>query len=584
MTHDIVEARSFAHSKDEKLRYLRYEIEGKENSATVANTDDLLKKQSERNDQNVRELNQVLAENCELKGEIEDLKEQHKEEVDSLKTDLAAKSHDVFVLTDSRDRWQAECTQMIDRLHNKMSIADVDEATHDVWKVANEDNKILATEVKRLTEKLDECDQSRREGNSWRRKLERDLADTREENRILLQDRSHSKVELDGLKFRMENHTPGCTEIIEELNDRIATLENQARTHDKIMMRKANKGAQMQLEDKADLLDHQRRNTEHWRQKYENLRIRCITQKRDLAYGEYYQEDCREQEEEWKVRAFTAEGELQTLRERIDSSGEGLADPRKWAHWQKCAEWRTRAKVVVEDHEKKVQRVVAKYEKKGHGFKELLKGLWERMLDCEALLETYGIEDPDDYLGQTKRQEIKALVEEIFDFDADSEYYGQLKPPERREEGHVEDSDFDPDEDSDVDSDEESAEHDDTGLGARRPETLDHAMEGASCTDPHQLHDSAKGLSLQAEAAQDNKDETARNIQSRDAHKLSPAPLFSLDPKRFQSQHREAGPNAPDGGCARGPGQFESTQAEEKQDALYEGDISFTSIEEEMIR
>ncbi|KAL8824095.1 MAG: hypothetical protein Q9191_005305 [Dirinaria sp. TL-2023a] len=408
---EVTEFRTIAEVKHLKLADLRAETERSPN--VTAETDELLRKQGEMHDLLVKEHNEVIGWNSKLRGELEDLKAEKDEEIDSLKIELSVIKSSEQDLIMSHDSFQHACNSMITRLRSKMTVGDVDEATKAQWELVNEDNKDLKERVSWLTLALKSSNKCRLESNNERRAMTRVYKAKIKENEDLLEFKTSAQVELDAIKLQMDFHTPGCTDIIADRDGKIAAPEQQlkdsAQRYEEQIRAGASEGALLLLQDKEDMANLRQQRLDALQQELDDWRYTCQVQGNQLAAEEACKQDFVYELEDWKARAISAEEEVDNLRKQLDDGDEQLADPRKWEHWRLCSEWKAHGKVVTEEYKAKEQKIEG-----------IIGGLWQRMLDFEHQARQNSLPDPDDCLNEFRRADIAKSIKDIFHYNPDS--------------------------------------------------------------------------------------------------------------------------------------------------------------------
>ena len=532
--NDFADMQTLAEGKQHKLLCLREELERTPNA--TAQTDELLKKQGEMHSLLVKEHNEVLGQNCELRGKLEDLEAKQKDEIDSLKTELDTLQSRESLLIESHDSWQLACDQLIERLRSKMTVGDVEETTSSMWRLVNEDNKKLKAQVISLNSALKLSNKSRLESDDTQRQLRRVYETTAKENEDLWELKNHAQVQIDAFQVQMDFHTPGCTDIVADRDREIEELSKQLqdsnKRHEEHIRAGASRGALMLLQDKEDMANLQQQRLDALRQELEDSSHQCYVQGEQLNFNEGYKYDCEHELESWKVRAISAEQEVDELRKQLDKGDEQLADPRKWEHWRLCSQWKAHGEIIVKEYKAKEAKIEG-----------IIGGLWQRMLDFEHQAQQNSLPDPDECLEEDRRADIAKDFEQIFHYDPDCQFTCRTEgdqEPAAFEEPEASDSDL-----SDL-SDGSDDDNESGGSGIDKTPEVDYSTWPATTESPDQgfvetIEDESEPIMMAQRGA------SASTHQEVYGDVPSVAPLFSLSPKIRQLQHEYSNPTETSG-------------------------------------
>jgi len=116
---------------DYKLTTMRYELET--SPLKFAETDGLLQGKADRYNDLMREHNEVIGHNTQLKGEIQDLKMRTQEELASKDTELNEYKASERYLGESRDRHMLFASRVVGWLRRKMTAGEVEYMTDCAW-------------------------------------------------------------------------------------------------------------------------------------------------------------------------------------------------------------------------------------------------------------------------------------------------------------------------------------------------------------------------------------------------------------------------------------------------------------------
>ena len=524
----VVEHRNAFEDRDHKLYMLRQELEHEPNK--TATTDGLLEGKAARYNDLVREYNEVIGQNSKLQAKFEDLEAQRKEEVGALEFELNEyKVNEKYVLK-SRDLHRLASKRMVNRLRYKMTAGDVEKMTDCAWYVISNDCEALCEKVSWLRRCLRSCNKRRLETNNECRSMRRIYDAKIRQNEELLEYKRDTEVQLEILQDQLKNHVPACKRVIAEKDAQIVELKQQmaaaAKRYEKQIQAGANNGALMLLEDKEDTVTQQRHRLEAQNKELNDLDER-------LAINSYYMEgdEVRKQEyvermESLKARAIAAEEEVANLRQQLDKGDEGLADPRKWEHFQKCSEWKAQAKIVVEEHQEKAKKI-----------QEVIEGLWERMRDFEHQAKQNGLPDPDDCLEEDRRDQLAAIIKELFVYNIDwviqRRTDGDIEPELEPSDHEGEDDDSGTAEG--IESDNDGGSDDDSESFSENNEEL--AGEADKTSEPQQGWDQHRNLEDGLAVADDGWDTTEGSLDGPKQDPDAAAPAFETTETPDTSRH-----------------------------------------------
>ncbi len=123
-----------------KLTNMRHELETE--PIKFAETDGLLQGKADRYNDLMREHNEVIGHNTQLRGKMQDLKLQKQEELASKETELNEYKASERYLSESRDKHMLFASRIVKWLHHKMTASDVDYMTDCAWLVTKKGKQI----------------------------------------------------------------------------------------------------------------------------------------------------------------------------------------------------------------------------------------------------------------------------------------------------------------------------------------------------------------------------------------------------------------------------------------------------------
>lgn len=396
--------------RDWRLGLLRNEQ--KYDPVKFVEKDDLIKKKEHRYNDLIIEHNNLIGQHSDLQQEFRDVVVEKNEKFDAKDFELNEYKVDQRLLHESRDRYQLAADRMLDRLRCKMTVGDVNQMVDCHYLVVKQDNKELCDKVIWLRKALKSCNKARLAANNEKRVMQRIYDAKIQENANLLEYRGDSVVQVQHLEQQLQNHRPGCHLEIENRDLKIKELEDQLSTaqirRKAELLQGADRNAQLYIETLQDSCTVNAKLAEDMRQENESLKNQVkdlefiVGNEQEMVAGYFHHT------EDFKVRAYAAEEEVHNLRQQLDRGTENLADPRKWEHYRVCTQWKAHAKIVVQEHKERKEKT-----------EDFVEGLWERMLDFEHQYQLDEIPDPDDYLEEPRRANLKKWTAELFYYDVD---------------------------------------------------------------------------------------------------------------------------------------------------------------------
>jgi len=137
---DNLAYRRLYEQSETKFTNMRHELETE--PIKFAETDGLLQGKADRYNDLMREHNEVIGHNTQLRGEMQDLKLQKQEELASKDTELNEYKVSERYLSESRDKHMLFASRVVGWLRHKMTASDVDYMTDCAWLVTKKGKQI----------------------------------------------------------------------------------------------------------------------------------------------------------------------------------------------------------------------------------------------------------------------------------------------------------------------------------------------------------------------------------------------------------------------------------------------------------